>query len=84
MTCKRNAFVFLANCSMQKAVEYLLSVYDQIPSLDELMQMAVIELIRKDCANDSVHRVSCSQSWFDRDAYSTLRSQSTFDAYSNS
>ncbi|KAG8967330.1 coatomer subunit beta [Tulasnella sp. 419] len=56
MTCKRNAFVFLVNCAMPKAVEYLLSVYDQISSFDELMQMTIIELIRKDCKNDSPHR----------------------------
>lgn len=58
MTCKRNAFVFLANCAMPRAVEYLLSVYDQIPSLDELMQLAFIELIRKDCMGETPNRVS--------------------------
>lgn len=57
MTCKRNAFVFLANCATAKAVEYMMSVYDQIPSLDELLQMSIIELIRKDCAGETVHRV---------------------------
>lgn len=56
MTCKRNAFVFLANCAMPRAVEYLLSVYDQIPSLDELMQLAFIELIRKDCMGETPNR----------------------------
>ncbi|KAG8905311.1 coatomer subunit beta, partial [Tulasnella sp. 417] len=56
MTCKRNAFVFLANCSMPRAVEYLLSVYEQIPSLDELMQLAFIELIRKDCLGETPNR----------------------------
>lgn len=61
MTCKRNAFVFLANCAMPKAVEYLMSVLEQIPSLDELMQMAIIETIRKDCQNESVHRVRSFQ-----------------------
>ncbi|KAJ3571546.1 hypothetical protein NP233_g3685 [Leucocoprinus birnbaumii] len=55
-TCKRNAFVFLAHCSMQKAVEYVLSIYDTIPSLDEALQMSIIEVIRLDCKNDSAHR----------------------------
>ncbi|KZT30989.1 coatomer protein [Neolentinus lepideus HHB14362 ss-1] len=55
-TCKRNAFVFLANCAMNKAVEYVLQVYDQIPTLDELLQMSVIEVIRLDCKTDSTHR----------------------------
>lgn len=55
-TCKRNAFVFLAHCSMPKAVEYILSIYDTIPALDEALQMAIVEVIRLDCKNDSAHR----------------------------
>jgi vesicle coat complex subunit len=34
--CKRNAFVFLAHCSMPKAVEYILSIYDSIGALLKL------------------------------------------------
>jgi coatomer subunit beta len=56
-TCKRNAFVFLSHCSMPKAVEYILSIYDTIPALDEALQMSIIEVIRLDCKNDSAHRV---------------------------
>ncbi|KIJ94364.1 hypothetical protein K443DRAFT_683820 [Laccaria amethystina LaAM-08-1] len=55
-TCKRNAFVFLAHCSMPKAVEYILSIYETIPALDEGLQMSIIEVIRLDCKNDSAHR----------------------------
>ncbi|KAI0005525.1 coatomer beta subunit [Russula compacta] len=55
-TCKRNAFVFLANCAMPKAVEYVAQVHDQIGSLDELLQMAIIDVIRLDCKHDSTHR----------------------------
>ncbi|KAI0050610.1 coatomer beta subunit [Auriscalpium vulgare] len=55
-TCKRNAFVFLANCAMPKAVEYVLQVYDQISSLDELLQLAIIDVIRLDCKTDSAHK----------------------------
>ncbi|KAF7323176.1 Coatomer protein [Mycena chlorophos] len=55
-SCKRNAFVFLAHCSMPKAVEYILSIYDSIPSLDESLQMSIIEVIRLDCKEDSSHR----------------------------
>ena len=40
-----------------KAVEYVLQVYDQISGFDELLQMAIIELIRKDCAHESSYRV---------------------------
>lgn len=55
-SCKRNAFVFLANCAMPRAVEYVLSVYDQIPGFDEQLQLSIIEVIRLDCKSDSAHR----------------------------
>ncbi|KAH9082282.1 coatomer beta subunit [Lactarius deliciosus] len=64
-TCKRNAFVFLANCAMPKAVEYVAQVHDQIGSLDELLQMAIIDVIRLDCKNDSTHRPRWIRSIFE-------------------
>lgn len=36
-----------------RAVEYFLSIYEQIPNLDEMMQLAVIELIRKESKGSS-------------------------------
>jgi coatomer subunit beta len=56
-TCKRNAFLFLANCAMPKAVEYVMQVYEQIPSMDEALQMSIIEVIQMDCKLDSSHKV---------------------------
>lgn len=56
--CKRNAFVFLAHASIDKAVDYILSVGETIGGLDELLQMSIIEVIRQDCKNESAHRVS--------------------------
>ncbi|KAI0652316.1 coatomer protein [Trametes meyenii] len=55
-TCKRNAFVFLAHCAMPKAVEYIIQVFDQIPGMDELLQMSIIEVIRLDCKQDTAHK----------------------------
>ncbi|KAK7473293.1 coatomer subunit beta [Stygiomarasmius scandens] len=55
-TCKRNAFVFLAQCDMPKAVEWILGVGDGMAGLDEQLQLSVIEVIRADCKNDSAHR----------------------------
>ncbi|KAF8323804.1 Coatomer, beta subunit [Clavulina sp. PMI_390] len=55
-TCIRDALVFLANCALPKAVEKLLSAVDQIPSWDEQLQLATIEIIRKDSLNDSPNR----------------------------
>lgn len=57
-TCKRNAFVTLCNISQPTAVRYLLNNYDAISGMDELMQMAVIELVRKEAKNEGSHRVS--------------------------
>ena len=56
-TCKRNAFIFLANCATTKAVEWVLSVYDQILGFEDLMQLAIIDMIRKDCKGDTPNRV---------------------------
>jgi coatomer subunit beta len=55
--CKPNAVVFLAHCSMPKAVEYILSIYDSIGSLDEAMSVIDSDVIRLDCKNYSTHRV---------------------------
>lgn len=43
---------------MPKAVEYALNVADQVPGMDELLQMSIIEVIKLDCKQDSIHRVS--------------------------
>jgi coatomer subunit beta len=56
-TCKRNAFIFLASCATSKAVEWVLSVYDQILGFEDLMQLAIIDMIRKDCKGDTPNRV---------------------------
>lgn len=42
---------------MPKAVEYILQHFEQIPNMDELLQMSIIEVIKLDCKRDSVHRV---------------------------
>ncbi|KAK0542072.1 coatomer subunit beta, partial [Tilletia horrida] len=55
-TCRRNAFTLLCEVAPEKAVEYLMGVYDQITTVDELMQLAVIDFIRKDCKPDSPHK----------------------------
>ncbi|GAA5982422.1 hypothetical protein JCM11641_006978 [Rhodosporidiobolus odoratus] len=47
-TSLRNAFTLLMTLSPSRAVEYFLSVYDTIPQLDEMMQLSIIELIRKE------------------------------------
>lgn len=47
-TCKRNAFVALSHLNRDEAFNYLQRKYTSIASLDELLQLAFIEFIRKD------------------------------------
>jgi vesicle coat complex subunit len=57
-TCRRNAFVTLCNIAQPIAVRYLLSVLDGLSGMDELMQMAVIELVRMEAKGEGSNRVS--------------------------
>ncbi|KAJ9053744.1 coatomer subunit beta [Entomophthora muscae] len=45
--CKRNAFNMLARSAPEKATEYFMQIKDQISELDELLQLAIIEHLRK-------------------------------------
>lgn len=58
MTCRRNAFVVLCNVDQGLAVHYLLQVIDSVPSFDELLQLSVIELIRKDSKTSSTNKAA--------------------------
>lgn len=57
-TCKRNAFVTLCNIAQPVAVRYLLSVMDSLEGMDELMQMAVIELVRMEAKTEGGNKAS--------------------------
>ncbi|KAI8891223.1 Coatomer, beta subunit [Backusella circina FSU 941] len=58
MTCRRNAFVVLCNINQALAVQYLQRAIDSVPSFDELLQLAVIELIRKDSKGNSSNKAA--------------------------
>ncbi|KAI9346734.1 adaptin N terminal region-domain-containing protein [Zopfochytrium polystomum] len=62
--CRRNAFVMLINTKPAKAVQYLQSVITQIPSFDEVIQLAAIELIRKECRNPQADKAKYIQCIF--------------------
>lgn len=49
-----------------RAVEYFLSIYEQIPNLDEMMQLAVIELIRKESKGSSGEGALKVSNWLPR------------------
>ncbi|XP_010451794.1 PREDICTED: coatomer subunit beta-1 [Camelina sativa] len=48
-SAKRNAFLMLFNCDQDRAVNYLLTNVDKVSDWDELLQMVVLELIKKVC-----------------------------------
>jgi coatomer subunit beta len=52
VSAKRNAFVMLCNCDQERAVQYQLSVIDQIASMGDIIQLNMLELIRKVCRQD--------------------------------
>ncbi|KAJ3177707.1 coatomer subunit beta, partial [Irineochytrium annulatum] len=62
--CKRNALVMLMNTKQQLAVQYINSVFPQIPAFDEVLQLAVIELIRKDCRSPQADKAKYIQCIF--------------------
>ncbi|KAL5974102.1 hypothetical protein ACLOJK_030765 [Asimina triloba] len=51
-SAKRNAFLMLFTCAQDRAVNYLLSNVDNVPEWNELLQMVVLELIRKVCRSN--------------------------------
>ncbi|CAI9772376.1 unnamed protein product [Fraxinus pennsylvanica] len=53
---KRNAFLMLFNCAQDRAINYLLTNVDRIPDWGELMQMVVLELIRKVCRTNKAEK----------------------------
>ncbi len=52
VSAKRNAFVMLVNCDQERAVQYQLSVIDQIGGMGDIIQLNMLELIRKVCRQD--------------------------------
>ncbi|KAH1056515.1 hypothetical protein J1N35_034580 [Gossypium stocksii] len=48
-SAKRNAFLMLFNCAHDRAINYLLTHVDRVSEWGELLQMVVLELIRKVC-----------------------------------
>eukprot|EP01097_Dermamoeba_algensis_P003079 TRINITY_DN2239_c0_g1_i1.p1 TRINITY_DN2239_c0_g1~~TRINITY_DN2239_c0_g1_i1.p1 ORF type:complete len:947 (-),score=236.04 TRINITY_DN2239_c0_g1_i1:131-2971(-) len=55
-SCKRNAFLMLVTCSQEKAVEYLSGVLDQVASFADIIQLLVVDLIRKVSKTQSSER----------------------------
>ncbi|KAL0302883.1 UNVERIFIED_CONTAM: Coatomer subunit beta-1 [Sesamum radiatum] len=55
-SAKRNAFLMLFNCAQDRAVNYLLTNVDRVSDWGELLQMVVLELIRKVCRTNKAEK----------------------------
>ena len=47
LSTKRIAFIMLLNCDIDRAINYALSVEEQVGSLGDVFQLALLELVRK-------------------------------------
>eukprot|EP00435_Cladocopium_sp_Y103_P040031 s2282_g10.t2 len=56
LSTKRNAFLMLVNCDQEPAIKYVLSLQDQVSSMGDIFQLAVLELVRKVCRSTSVNK----------------------------
>jgi coatomer subunit beta len=56
LSAKRNAFLMLFNCSQERAIGYLLRNLEAVPNWGDLLQMVVLELIRKVCRSNPAEK----------------------------
>eukprot|EP00252_Welwitschia_mirabilis_P016316 TRINITY_DN359_c0_g1_i3.p1 TRINITY_DN359_c0_g1~~TRINITY_DN359_c0_g1_i3.p1 ORF type:complete len:951 (-),score=183.98 TRINITY_DN359_c0_g1_i3:318-3170(-) len=56
LSAKRNAFLMLFQCAQERAVNYLLRNLEAVPGWGDLMQMVVLELIRKVCRTNPAEK----------------------------
>ncbi|KAI9208285.1 adaptin N terminal region-domain-containing protein [Polychytrium aggregatum] len=64
MNSRRNGFVMLMNTRPQLAAQYVNQVFSQIVTFDELLQLSIIEFIRKDCRNPNADKAKYIQCIF--------------------
>ncbi|KAK1403711.1 Coatomer subunit beta [Heracleum sosnowskyi] len=55
-SAKRNAFLMLFSCAQERAINYLLTHVDRISEWGELLQLVVLELIRKICKTNRAEK----------------------------
>mmetsp|Transcript_9969 Transcript_9969/g.22669 ORF Transcript_9969/g.22669 Transcript_9969/m.22669 type:complete len:1015 (-) Transcript_9969:70-3114(-) len=49
LSTKRNAFLMLLHCDQDRAIKYVQSMQDQVSTMGDIFQLAVLELVRKVC-----------------------------------
>jgi len=57
LSTKRNAFLMLMNCDIERAVQFIISIADTISTLGDLFQLAILELVRKACRAVPHHKI---------------------------
>eukprot|EP00397_Hematodinium_sp_SG-2012_P002217 GEMP01002223.1.p1 GENE.GEMP01002223.1~~GEMP01002223.1.p1 ORF type:complete len:987 (+),score=213.77 GEMP01002223.1:112-3072(+) len=57
ISTKRNAFLMLMNCDVERAIQFCISIADSISTMGDLFQLAVLELIRKGVRASPKHKV---------------------------
>ena len=55
---KRNAFIMLLNTATEKAIHFFQTQAENVPRMDQFIQLAIIELIQKDCRNPNADKVN--------------------------
>lgn len=55
-SAKRNAFLMLYNCAQDRAINFLMTNVDRVSDWGELLQMVVLELIRKVCRTNKAEK----------------------------
>jgi len=56
LSAKRNAFLMLFNCAQERAIGYLIQNLEAVPKWGDLLQMVVLELIRKVCRSNPAEK----------------------------
>ena len=56
LSTKRIAFIMLLNCDIDRAIHYATSVEEQVTSLGDVFQLAILELIRKVAKTKPAHK----------------------------
>jgi coatomer subunit beta len=53
---QRNAFLMLVQCAQERAVDYILGVIDQVATYGDIVQMVMLDLIRKVCRQNPLEK----------------------------
>ncbi|CAM6095224.1 unnamed protein product [Calypogeia fissa] len=56
LSSRRNAFLMLYQCAQDRAVSYLLSHLESVPGWGDILQMVVLELVRKVCRTNPAEK----------------------------